>query len=72
MSPTDPVALASELARLKRLRNMRLGGLDHGQFTVALIDELDQRIDAIKAQLCGLTAATPHAQHEQDTREKDL
>lgn len=72
MSPADPAALASELARLERLRDMRLGGLDHGQFTAALIDELDQRIDAIKTQLCGLTAASPHAQHEQDAREKDL
>ena len=43
----------------------------HGQFTAALIDELDQRIHAIKTQLSDLTAAAPHAQHEQDAREKD-
>ena len=72
MSLTDHSELISELARLERLRDMRLGGLDHGHFTAVLIDELDQRIDAIRTQLAGLTAASPHRQAKEAANEKDL
>ena len=69
--PTRSLDLKNELARLRRLRAMRLGSLDNGRLVQSVITEMDTQIAELEQVLAELHPhPAPHANTQKGDDQK--